>query len=97
MNLSLEVHSLEISFLKIVLYSILNNGWKIVHIVHNIPEEDLMDIVDEVFKDVNFEAIIDNDEDALSKDDYNNDQSEDIKSKIVYPEKVMALNILMKQ
>jgi len=30
----------------------------IVHIVHNIPEEDLIDIVDEVFEDVNFETMI---------------------------------------
>jgi len=50
----------------------------IVHIVHNIPEEDLIDIVDEVFEDVNFEAIMDNDKDALSQDsDYNSDQNED--------------------
>jgi len=38
-----------------------------VHIVHNIPEEDLMDIVDEVFEDVNFDAMMDNDKDILSK------------------------------
>ena len=46
------------------------------HIVHNISEEDLMDIVDEVFENMNFETIMDNDENAsaLSKDsDYNND------------------------
>jgi len=51
---------------------------------------------------VNFKAIMDNDEDALSEDGgYNNDQSEDqseeTKSKIVYPEKVMTLNVLTKQ
>jgi len=34
----------------------------IMHIVHNISEEDLMDIVDEVFENVNFETIMDNDE-----------------------------------
>ena len=60
-----------------------------------------MNIIDEVFEDVNFEAIMDNDEDALSEDGgYNNDQSEhqskDTKSKIVYPEEVMALNVLTK-
>jgi len=51
---------------------------------------------------VNFKAIMDNDEDALSEDGgYNSDQSEDqseeTKSKIVYPEKVMTLNVLTKQ
>ena len=69
------------------------------YIVHNIPEEDLVDIVDEVFN-VNFEAIMDNDKDAsaLSEDsDYNSDQSKDTKSKVVYPLKVIALNVLMKQ
>ncbi|EGI59160.1 Histone-lysine N-methyltransferase SETMAR [Acromyrmex echinatior] len=41
-------------------------------------KEDLMDIVDEVFEDANFEAIMDNDEDALSEDNgYNSDQNED--------------------
>jgi len=37
------------------------------HFVHNIPEEDLIDIV-EVFEDVNSEAIMDNDEDTLLED-----------------------------
>jgi len=60
------------------------------HIVHNISEEDLMDIVDEVFENVNFETIMDNDENAsalLGNNDYNSDykrggeyQSEDTKS-----------------
>ena len=73
----------------------------IIHIVHNISEEDLTDIVDEVFEDANFETIVDN-ENALSEDDgYNSDQSEDqsedTKCKIVYPEKVMAMNMLTKQ
>jgi len=39
----------------------------IVHFVHNIPEEDLIDIV-EVYEDVNSEAIMDNDEDTLLED-----------------------------
>jgi len=38
-----------------------------VHIVRNIPKENLMDIVDEIFEDANFEAIMDNDEEALSE------------------------------
>ena len=46
----------------------------IVHIVHNIPKDILRDIID--FKDVNFETIMDNDDDALSEDGgYNSDQS----------------------
>ena len=99
MNFGLEVYSLEASFLKVVLYSILMEN--IVHIVRNIPKEDLMDIVNKVFEDVNFEAIMDNDEDALSEDgDYNSgqskNQSEDTKSKIVYPEDVIAMNVLTK-
>ena len=50
----------------------------IVHIVRShISEEDLIDIVDKV-SEVNFETIMDIDEDALSKDgSYNSDQSED--------------------
>jgi len=51
------------------------------HIVHNISEKNLMDIVEE---DVNFKIIMDNNEIALSEDDgYNNDQSEDTKNKII--------------
>ncbi|KYQ59723.1 hypothetical protein ALC60_01249 [Trachymyrmex zeteki] len=77
----------------------------IVHIVRNIPEEDLMDIVDEVFEDANFEDIMDDDDNvsALSDDSgCNSDQSEDrsdegTKNKIIYPQEVLALNELTKQ
>jgi len=60
-----------------------------------------INIVDEVFEDANFEAIMHNDKDALSEDSgYNSDQSEDqnenSKSKIAYPAEVMAMNVLMK-
>jgi len=42
MNLGFEVYCLEASFRKVVLME------NIVHIVRNIPEEDLMDTIDEV-------------------------------------------------
>ncbi|KYN00154.1 hypothetical protein ALC62_09088 [Cyphomyrmex costatus] len=67
-----------------------------------VPDEDFMDIVNEAFEDVNFEAILDEDDkdvSALSEDsDYNGDQgeeneeSEDTKSKIMCPAEIMALN-----
>ncbi|KYN18138.1 hypothetical protein ALC57_09571 [Trachymyrmex cornetzi] len=80
----------------------------LVHIVRNVPEEDPMDIADEVFdEEMNFEEIMDDDDDdedvaALSDDngydsDQSEDQSEDVKSKIAYPEEVMALNEQIKQ
>jgi len=48
----------------------------IVYIIHNIPEEDLMHIIEEVFENINFETIMNNDEDAsalLEDSDYNSD------------------------
>ncbi|KYN17210.1 hypothetical protein ALC57_10502 [Trachymyrmex cornetzi] len=79
----------------------------LVHIIRDIlEEEDFMDIVDEIIdEEVNFEDIMDDDEDvaALPDDDgYDSDQSGnqndgDIKSKIVQPEEIMALNELSKQ
>ncbi|KYM95897.1 hypothetical protein ALC62_13449 [Cyphomyrmex costatus] len=61
-----------------------------------------MEIVNEAFEDVNFEAILDEDDEdvsALSEDsDYNSDQSEeneeskDIKIKVMCPAEIMALN-----
>ncbi|KYM98419.1 hypothetical protein ALC62_10872 [Cyphomyrmex costatus] len=74
-------------------------------IVNNVRDKDFMDIVNEAFEDVNFEAILDEDDEdvsALSEDsNYNSDQSEDedegIKSKVMCPEEIMTLNEQTKQ